>query len=90
MTACDMLPPCFAEGKGFRRLSYTEPEHTVLRRTTVMSQLELSLMFANVCNLNNKWHKVRHITAAFELTSRLKNVKAKWLLNPRKIFIWKV
>ncbi len=53
MTAGDLLPLCFVKGKGFRKLMhYTEPEYT--KRTTVMSQLKLSLMFANVCNLNNK------------------------------------
>ncbi len=51
MTTRDLLPVCFVEDTGFRKfMRYTEPEHTA----PVTSWLELSLMFSNMYNLNNK------------------------------------
>ncbi len=84
MTAHDLLPLCFVEGKGFRRfMLHIEPEYTVLSRTPAMSWLELSLMFSNVRNLNNKQHNVLHITIAFK-NSRATGLKKHFLF--KKLF----
>ncbi|XP_074549985.1 E3 SUMO-protein ligase ZBED1-like [Halichoeres trimaculatus] len=43
MTACDMLPLSFVEGKGFDKLMhYIEPEYTVPTRKTITSRLEIN------------------------------------------------
>ncbi len=67
-TACDPLPLCFVESKGFCKLMHCiEGEYTVLSRTMVTSQLEFSLMFSTVHNIHNKRRNVLNITKTFKL-----------------------